>query len=157
MTATPATKAAEKAGIEHRVHRYEHDPRADGYGEEAAQALGVEPARVFKTLVVDADGKLAVAVVPVTGRLDLKAAAVALGAKRCELADPGAAQRATGYVLGGISPLGQKRRLPTVIDASTSDWPTVFVSGGRRGLEIELAPADLVRATGAELAHVTTL
>jgi Cys-tRNA(Pro)/Cys-tRNA(Cys) deacylase len=135
------------------VHEYTHDPAAP-YGLEAAQALGAEPARVLKTLVVDHAGGLAVAVIPVNGELDLKAMAAALGAKKVAMADPAAAERATGYVVGGISPLGQKRRLATIVDESASLWPTVFVSGGRRGLEIELAPADLVSLTGGVLALV---
>jgi Cys-tRNA(Pro)/Cys-tRNA(Cys) deacylase len=137
--------------VEHRVHRYEHDPRATSYGLEAAEALGVEPARIFKTLLADVDGELAVGVVPVTAQLDLKALAAALGHKRAQMADPQRAEKATGYVLGGISPLGQRRRLRTAIDASVLDWDSVHVSAGRRGLEVELAPADLVRLTAATL------
>lgn len=149
--ATPALAAVRRAGVEHRVHRYEHDPRAASYGLEAAEALGVEPARIFKTLLADVDGELAVGVVPVTAQLDLKALAATLGHKRAQMADPQRAEKATGYVLGGISPLGQRRRLRTAIDASVLDWDTVHVSAGRRGLEVELAPADLVRLTAATL------
>ncbi|MCR4512274.1 Cys-tRNA(Pro) deacylase [Aeromicrobium sp. 50.2.37] len=149
--ATPALAAVRRAGVEHRVHRYEHDPRATSYGLEAADALGVEPARIFKTLLADVDGELAVGVVPVTAQLDLKALAATLGNKRAQMADPQRAEKATGYVLGGISPLGQRRRLRTAIDASVLDWDTVHVSAGRRGLEVELAPADLVRLTAATL------
>lgn len=149
--ATPALAAVRRAGVEHRVHRYEHDPRATSYGLEAADALGVEPARIFKTLLADVDGELAVGVVPVTAHLDLKALAATLGHKRAQMADPQRAEKATGYVLGGISPLGQRRRLRTAIDASVLDWDTVHVSAGRRGLEVELAPADLVRLTAATL------
>lgn len=149
--ATPALAAVRRAGVEHRVHRYEHDPRATSYGLEAAEALGVEPARIFKTLLADVDGELAVGVVPVTAQLDLKALAATLGHKRAQMADPQRAEKATGYVLGGISPLGQRRRLRTAIDASVLDWDTVHVSAGRRGLEVELAPADLVRLTAATL------
>lgn len=149
--ATPALAAVRRAGVEHRVHRYEHDPRATSYGLEAAEALGVEPARIFKTLLADVDGGLAVGVVPVTAQLDLKALAAALGHKRAQMADPQRAEKATGYVLGGISPLGQRRRLRTAIDASVLDWDTVHVSAGRRGLEVELAPTDLVRLTAATL------
>ncbi|WP_372697810.1 Cys-tRNA(Pro) deacylase [Arthrobacter sp. JSM 101049] len=153
---TPATLALDAAGTPYRAHGYAHDPATASYGVEAAAALGLESGRVFKTLVVDtgrpgADA-LAVAVVPVSGSLDLKAAAAALGVKKVQLADPAAAQRRTGYVLGGISPLGQRRPCPTLIDASAADWPTVYVSGGRRGLEIEVPPEDLVRLTGAMLA-----
>ncbi len=136
-----------------RVHAYTHDAGA-AYGPEAAEALGIEPARVFKTLVADVDGALTVAIVPVTAKLDLKALAAAVGGKRAKMAEVAAAERATGYVAGGISPLGQRKRLPTVLDASAEAFETVFCSGGRRGLEIELAPADLVRLTGATLALV---
>lgn len=151
---TPATTLLVKRKIEHTVHAYEHDPGAESYGTEAAQALGIEPARVFKTLVADVDGKLTVGVVPVTGQLDLKALAAAAGGKKAKLADPAAAQRATGYVLGGISPLGQRSRLPLVVDVTANDWPTVFCSAGRRGLEIELAPAELITLTGATVAAI---
>jgi Cys-tRNA(Pro)/Cys-tRNA(Cys) deacylase len=151
---TPAVNAAKAAAITHVVHRYEHDPHHPSYGEEAATALGVDAARVFKTLVIDVDGRLAVAVVPVAGRLDLKAAADALGGKKAVMAEAAAAERATGYVVGGISPLGQKKRLAMVIDASALAFATLFVSAGRRGLEIEMAPDDLVRVTGARVAPV---
>ena len=147
MASTPAIAAAERAGIPFRTHAYEHDPKADSYGLEAAETLGLDPARVFKTLVVDLDGSLGVAIVPVAKQLDLKA----LGGKRTALADRAAAERATGYVLGGISPLGQRKRLPTVLDASALEYETIHVSAGRRGLEIQLAPADLVRLTGAKV------
>jgi Cys-tRNA(Pro)/Cys-tRNA(Cys) deacylase len=149
---TPALAAAVRAGIEHRVHEYEHDPSSASYGLEAAAKLGVEPERVFKTLVVALAGDLSVAVVPVTRQLDLRA----LG-KRAALADERAAERATGYVTGGISPLGQRRSLPTVVDESALGFDTVFVSAGRRGLEIELSPRDLVRLTGAEVARITRI
>lgn len=145
--ATPATVAASRAGVEFTTHAYEHDPSAPSYGEEAAEALGVPPERVFKTLVADVDGALTVAVVPVSASLDLKALASAAGGKRATMAEPAAAERTTGYVLGGISPLGQRRALPTVVDASVSSHETVCVSAGRRGLEIELAPGDLVALT----------
>ena len=144
MAKTPAIAAAEKAGIEFREHEYAHDPGADSYGLEAAEKLGVDAARVFKTLVVSLEGVLAVACVPVERQLDLKA----LG-KRAELADRRRAEAATGYITGGISPLGQRRALPTHLDASILDHETVFVSAGRRGLEIELAPADLAALTSA--------
>jgi Cys-tRNA(Pro)/Cys-tRNA(Cys) deacylase len=153
VVATPAVEVLVRSGTAHRLHEYTHDPSAP-YGREAAEALGTEQARVLKTLVVEAAGGLAVAVIPVSGELDLKALAVALGIKKVTMADPAEAERATGYVVGGISPLGQKRRLPIVVDESASRWPTVFVSGGRRGLEVELAPADLVASTGARLAAV---
>jgi Cys-tRNA(Pro)/Cys-tRNA(Cys) deacylase len=152
--ATPATKLLAQQKITHTVHEYKHDPRAESYGTEAADALGIPPERVFKTLVVSVDGTLAVGVVPVTGSLDLKSLAAAAGGKRASMADPAAAERSTGYVLGGISPLGQRKRLRTVIDSSASEYETVFVSAGRRGLEIELAPADLVRLTGATVAEI---
>ncbi|GHF46571.1 Cys-tRNA(Pro)/Cys-tRNA(Cys) deacylase [Amycolatopsis bartoniae] len=151
---TPATAVLVKQKVAHRLHTYEHDPKHESYGLEAAEALGVEPARVFKTLVADVDGKLTVGVVPVTGQLDLKALAAAAGGKRAKMAEAAAAQRATGYVLGGISPLGQRSRLAVVIDASAEGFETIFCSGGRRGLELELAPADLVRLTGAKIANI---
>lgn len=151
---TPATVALGSAGVPFTVHSYEHDPAAASYGEEASQAMGVPAERVFKTLVADVDGTLTVAVVPVAGSLDLKALAAAAGGKRAAMADPAAAERSTGYVLGGISPLGQRKRLRTVVDASALDHPTVFVSAGRRGLEVELAAADLVRLTSATTAPI---
>jgi Cys-tRNA(Pro)/Cys-tRNA(Cys) deacylase len=143
---TPATTAARKAGVEHCVLEYEHDPAASSYGLEAAEALGLDPARVFKTLVVDLDGALTVCIVPVTAELDLRS----LG-KRARLAETTKAERTTGYVAGGISPLGQRRALPTLVDDSALEHETVFVSAGRRGLEIELAPDDLVALTNAEV------
>lgn len=155
---TPATLALTSAGVEFTVRSYDHDRSvgAQGsYGEEAAAALGVDPARVFKTLLGRVDHDLAVAIVPVSGQLDLKAFAHALRGKRAQMADPADAERVTGYVVGGISPVGQKRRLPTVLDASAMDHATVLVSGGRRGMDIELAPADLVSVTGATVAPVS--
>ncbi len=149
---TPATVVLAAAGVPFSVHPYEHDPAARSYGLEAAQALGVDPVRVFKTLLATVDGTLTVAVVPVSGQLDLKALASAVGGKRAELADPRAAERSTGYVVGGISPLGQRRTLPTVIDSSAAGFSTVFVSAGRRGLDVELDPDDLVRLTSAVVA-----
>ena len=155
---TPATKALEAARVPHVVRPYEHDPQAHAqglsYGEEAALALGVAPERVFKTLLAEVDGALVVAVVPVDGQLDLKALAAAVGGKRAVMAKPADAERATGYVVGGISPLGQRRRLTTVIDASASDHATVLVSAGRRGVDVELAPDDLLRLTSARYAPV---
>lgn len=151
---TPATVSATRAEIEFMLHPYEADPDADSYGEAAADALGVPHDRLFKTLVAEVDGDLTVAVVPVSSSLDLKALAAAAGGKRAAMADPAHAERVTGYVRGGISPLGQRRRLPTVVDSSASGFPTIYVSAGRRGLQIELAPADLVRLTGASTAVI---
>lgn len=151
---TPATVALTAAGVPFTVHSYDHDPSHPSYGEEAAEAMGVSPDRVFKTLVADVDGVLTVAVVPVAGSLDLKALATAAGGKRAAMADPALAERTTGYVRGGISPLGQRKKLPTVLDASASTHDTICVSAGRRGLEVELAPADLARLTKAVLASV---
>lgn len=151
---TPATALLAKQKIKFTIHEYAHDGRTAGFGTEAANALGVPPARCFKTLVSEVDGALAVAVVPVDGSLDLKELAGALGGKRAAMADPVLAERTTGYVRGGISPLGQRKRLPTVIDASAQDWPTMFVSAGRRGLEIEVSPADLATLTGAVFARI---
>jgi Cys-tRNA(Pro)/Cys-tRNA(Cys) deacylase len=146
--------ALDRAGLPYVRRTYVHDPAAQNYGLEAATALGVPPARVFKTLLVDLGAGLAVGVVPVDGSLDLKAMASALGVKSVSMATPQAAERATGYVVGGISPIGQKRVLPTVLDASALEHPTVFVSGGRRGFDIELAPEALARVTGARTAAI---
>jgi Cys-tRNA(Pro)/Cys-tRNA(Cys) deacylase len=151
---TPATALLAKKGVAHRVHSYTHGD-GQAYGPEAAHLLGLDPERVFKTLVADVDGALTVGVVPVAATLDLKALAAAVGGKRAKMADVSAAERATGYVAGGISPLGQRKRLPTVIDASAQRFETVFCSGGRRGLEIELAPADLVQLADARVADIT--
>ncbi|MFE1414071.1 Cys-tRNA(Pro) deacylase [Streptomyces sp. NPDC058746] len=151
---TPAIVALTAAGVPFTTHSYEHDPAHPSYGEEAAQALGVSPEQVFKTLVADVDGGLTVAVVPVSGSLDLKALAAAVGGKRAAMADPALAERTTGYVRGGISPLGQRRRLPTVLDASASRHATICVSAGRRGLEVELSPTDLATLTSATVAPV---
>ena len=151
---TPATVALTRAGISFTLHEYAHDPRAESFGLEAAEALGLDPVRVFKTLMATVDTRLAVAVVPVSGQLDLKALARALGGSRAAMAERAAAERATGYVAGGISPIGQKRRHLTVVDSSALAHPTVFVSGGRRGLDLELSPADLVRITDAVTAPV---
>ncbi|NEC30757.1 Cys-tRNA(Pro) deacylase [Streptomyces sp. SID8111] len=151
---TPATVALTSAGVEYTVHAYEHDPAHSSYGQEAAEAMGVSPDRVFKTLVADVDGALTVAVVPVAGQLDLKALAAAVGGKRAAMADPALAERTTGYVRGGISPLGQRKRLPTVLDESAARHRTVCVSAGRRGLEVELSPDDLAKLTGAVLAPI---
>ena len=149
---TPATAAVAKAKIEHRIHEYRHDPAAPSYGLEAAEQLGVDPGGVFKTLVAEVDGHLAVAVVPVAARLDLKALAAAAGGRRAAMAETAAAERATGYVVGGISPLGHRRRLPVFLDVSMRERPTVLVSAGRRGLELELSPGDLARLTGGTFA-----
>jgi Cys-tRNA(Pro)/Cys-tRNA(Cys) deacylase len=159
---TPATVALDRAGVAFTLHPYEHDPRAASYGLEAAEALGLAPARVFKTLMASLDpstgsgrrGALVVGIVPVTGQLDLKALARALGGSRASMAELAVAERATGYVAGGISPIGQKRVHPTVLDQSALAFPTIFVSGGRRGLDIELAPEDVVRVTGAVVAGI---
>ena len=151
---TPATVALTKAGVAFTAHSYEHDSAAGSFGAEAAEALGVPPERVFKTLLAEVDGKLTVAVVPVSGSLDLKALASAVGGKKAAMADPADAERSTGYVLGGISPLGQRRPLRTVVDESALEFETVLCSGGRRGFEIELAPADLVRLTAAVTAPI---
>ena len=151
---TPATVALTRAGVPFTLHPYDHDPRAESFGLEAAEALGVPPERVFKTLLAEAGGVLVVGIVPVTGQLDLKALARAVGASKAAMADPAAAERSTGYVVGGISPVGQKRALSTVLDDSALSHETVFVSGGRRGLDLELTPADLVRATRATTAPI---
>jgi Cys-tRNA(Pro)/Cys-tRNA(Cys) deacylase len=152
---TPATALLAKRKVPHTLHSYDHDPRHDSYGLEAAEALGLDAARVFKTLVAEVDGKLAVGVVPVTGQLDLKALAAALNGKKARMAEVAAAERATGYVAGGISPLGQKKRLPVVIDTSATGFDTVFCSAGRRGLEVELAPAALAELTDAVVAPIS--
>lgn len=152
---TPATKQLDKASVSYRLHRYDHDPKAESYGTEAAERLGLDPARVFKTLLAATDNaELLVAIVPVDRMLDLKELAQAAGVKKTTMADPAAAQRSTGYLVGGISPLGQKKRLRTFIDASAEGLPQLFVSGGRRGLEIELAPTDLASQTGGRFAPI---
>ncbi|MGI8308188.1 Cys-tRNA(Pro) deacylase [Saccharopolyspora hattusasensis] len=153
---TPATALLSKRRISHRVHAYEHDPRAESFGLEAAKALDQPPERIFKTLVAEVDGKLTVGVVPVTGQLDLKALAAAVGGKKAKMAEVADAERATGYVAGGISPLGQKKRLPVVIDRSATGFETVYCSAGRRGLEIELAANDLVRLLDARIADIAS-
>ena len=164
---TPATVALSAAGIAFEVRAYDHDPlvtdrslrrasnaRHEGFGLEAAEALDVDPARVFKTLLASLDGSLVVGIVPVAGQLDLKALARALGGSKAVMAEVAAAERATGYVAGGISPVGQKRRHRTVLDASALEHDTILVSGGRRGFDLELAPADLVAITGAVTATI---
>jgi len=151
---TPATVALGRAGVAFTAHAYEHDPRAAAYGLEAAEKLGLDPDRVFKTLLATVDGTLAVGIVPVALQLDLKALAQALGGKRAEMADPAVAERKTGYVVGGISPIGQKTTLATVLDESAILCETIFVSGGRRGLDLELAPDDLLAVTGGRYAPI---
>ncbi len=152
---TPALNLLKKAGAAHRIHCYEHDPKAASYGLEAAEKLDLEPARVFKTLLAASEkGELLVAVVPVVGSLDLKALAQAAGVKKVDMAAVDAAQRATGYLVGGISPLGQKKRLRTFIDGSARDFSTVYVSAGRRGLEVELSAEILAEHTQAQFADI---
>lgn len=152
---TRATQLLTRLGIAHSIHRYDHDPRHPSVGQEASEAIGVPAARVFKTLIADVDGQLTVAVVPVSGSLDLKALATAAGGKKAAMADPAQAEKASGYVTGGIAPLGLRRPLPVVVDETALAYPTVFCSAGQRGMEIELAPADLVAAAGASIASIS--
>ncbi len=158
--ATPAVTAVVAAGVWHRLHEYRHDPAVGSYGLEAAEALEVDPARVLKTLLVELEGagrgsgSFAVGILPVDRQLDLKAMAAELGGKRATLASPAVAERVSGYIVGGISPIGQRQRLRTVIDDSASQHPSIFVSAGRRGFDVELTPADLAALTGAEFATV---
>lgn len=153
---TPAVESATRAGISFDIHEYDHDPQAESYGLEAAEKLEVPPEKIFKTLVIQSDkNELAVAIVPVQKTLDLKAAAAALGIKKIRMADKTQVQRTTGYLIGGVSPLGQKRRLPTLIDSSASDYEQIFVSGGRRGLDISLSPKDLARLCEARLIPIS--
>ncbi|QNO36768.1 Cys-tRNA(Pro) deacylase [Protaetiibacter sp. SSC-01] len=154
MAGTPATAALTAAGIPFTEHAYAHDPANRDFGMEAATALGLDPDQVFKTLLADVDGRLVVGIVPVTGKLDLKALAAAVGGKKAAMADPALAERRTGYVVGGISPIGQKSRHETVLDETAELWDVVYVSGGRRGFDLGLAPADLIRATGAMVADI---
>jgi len=156
---TPAIEALKKANIQFTLHEYSHDPQAASYGEEAANCLDVEAQRVFKTLLVSGNSNdnskdLAVSIVPVTHQLDLKAVAKAIKVKKTSMADASAAQKATGYILGGISPLGQKKRLPFTIDSSAVDYETIFISGGKRGLEIEIAPEDLIALCNAKISDI---
>jgi Cys-tRNA(Pro)/Cys-tRNA(Cys) deacylase len=151
---TPATVALTALGIPFTPRPYQHDPAATSFGLEAAAALGVDPSRVFKTLLAESDGSLVVAIVPVSGQLDLKALASSLGGKRAAMADPAVAERKTGYVVGGISPIGQRTTLPTVLDESAFEHETVLVSGGRRGFDLELAPTDLATAVSAVVAGI---
>jgi len=150
---TPAVRLAKKANIQFKLYEYSHQAEASSYGEEASKLLGIAPEQVFKTLLIacSATEQLAVAILPVSHQLNLKSVAKALGFKKVKMADPAKAENATGYVLGGISPLGQKKRLPFVIDSSANNFQTIFVSGGRRGLEIELAPTDLVQLCRAKV------
>jgi Cys-tRNA(Pro)/Cys-tRNA(Cys) deacylase len=152
---TPAVRALEAAGVPFSVHEYEHDADVRGFGQEAADVLGLDPDEVFKTLLVTADGEQAVAIVPVSCHLSLKAVGTTLGRKRVEMCDPAVAQRVTGYVLGGISPFGQRKLLPTVIDETCELHDTIYVSGGRRGLDLGVAPTDLIRVLAATTADVT--
>jgi Cys-tRNA(Pro)/Cys-tRNA(Cys) deacylase len=157
VAATPAVRILERAGVRFTLHEYDPataGPGAHGYGEVAVDALGSDPAQVFKTLVARVDGALTVAVVPVSGQLDLKALAHAAGGRKAVMAEPADAERTTGYVRGGISPLGQRKALPTVVDDSALGFGTVLVSGGRRGLQVELPPADLVRLCRARTAAI---
>lgn len=154
---TPATTSLQRAGVPYRLHRYDHSPAARSYGLEAAASLGAPAAQVFKTLVADVDGTLVVAIVPVCGSLDLKALASARRGKQAVMAAQAAAERATGYVIGGISPFGQRKRLPTVVDHTALDFETIYVSAGKRGLDIELSPADLIRLTTATTARIARI
>jgi Cys-tRNA(Pro)/Cys-tRNA(Cys) deacylase len=154
---TPATAVLVRERIDHRLHPYRVDADTPNYGAAVADHLGIAPDRVFKTLVADVDGSLTVAVVPVTGDVDLKALAAAVDGKRATMADRQVAERTTGYVRGGISPLGQRKRLPTVIDGTATAHSTIYVSAGRRGLQVELDPADLVRLTGARVAAIAAV
>jgi Cys-tRNA(Pro)/Cys-tRNA(Cys) deacylase len=154
---TPAIRAAEAAQLAFTLHPYEHSASAESYGQEAAEKLGVAPERMFKTLVAKVDGRhLVMVLVPVAARLDVKKLAAAAGGKRADMAEPAEAQRATGYVLGGISPLGGRKKLPTFLDASIGKHATVHVSAGQRGLQMELSPQDLIRLTGGKLAALTS-
>ena len=151
---TRATQELARLGIAHSVHEYSHQERSGSYGLEAAAALGAPAGQVFKTLIASVDGSLTVAVVPVAGQLSLKALAEAVGGKKAEMAQPAVAERATGYVTGGISPIAQRKRLPVVLDTAALGWPTVYCSAGQRGLQVQLAPGDLIRATSAVVAPI---
>jgi len=154
--ATPAVAVLDRDGAAYTLHPYHHAPGSDSYGDEAATALGLDPSRIFKTLIAAVDGQLVCAVVPVAGKLNLKALAGAVGGKKADMADPARAQRATGYVLGGISPLGHKSALTVVVDLSAAELDTMFVSAGKRGLQVELSPEDLLRLTSGRLAEIGT-
>jgi len=153
---TPATALLARQRVTHRLHTYDVEADTPNYGAVVADSLGIAQDRVFKTLVTEVDGALTVAIVPVSGDVDLKALAGAVGGKRASLADRALAERTTGYVRGGISPLGQRKRLPTVLDASATGHPTIYISAGRRGLQVELDPADLIRLTGATTASIAS-
>jgi Cys-tRNA(Pro)/Cys-tRNA(Cys) deacylase len=153
---TPALVILQRSGVDFSVHTYAHVPAAESFGMEAAEALDLDPATVFKTLLAEVDGASTVAIVPVTGQLDLKGLAAARGGKRGRMMEVAAAERMTGYVAGGISPLGQRKALPTVIDTSAEGLATIYVSGGQRGLDIGIAPADLLRLTAATYAPIST-
>ncbi|CAM3271743.1 aminoacyl-tRNA deacylase [Mycobacterium colombiense] len=159
MAATPGIAALVKAGVPHEVLTFEHDRREHSFGAEAVEALtaaaGIEPGQIYKTLIIAVPGGLAVAIVPVTARLALKAAAAALGVARASMADAAVAERATGYVLGAVSPFGQRKKLPTVVDSGALAWERVFCSAGRRGWEVAVAPQDLIRVTGAITAAIS--
>jgi len=154
MSGTPATVALDSAGIDYTPHAYDHDAANTNFGQEAADVLGIDAEQVFKTLLADVDGALVVAIVPVSGKLDLKALASAVGGKRAAMADPALAQKRTGYIVGGISPIGQKTAHPTVLDETAELFDTIFVSGGRRGFDVELAPADLLSITRGVVAAI---
>jgi len=154
MAGTPATVALDRAGIAYTPHAYDHDAANTNFGQEAADVLGIDAEQVFKTLLADVDGSLVVAIVPVSGKLDLKALASAVGGKKAAMADPALAQKRTGYIVGGISPIGQKTAHLTVLDETAELFDTIFVSGGRRGFDIELAPADLLTVTGGTIADI---
>ena len=154
MSGTPATVALDSAGIDYTPHAYDHDAANTNFGQEAADVLGVDAEQVFKTLLADVDGALVVAIVPVSGKLDLKALASAVGGKKASMADPALAQKRTGYIVGGISPIGQKTAHTTVLDETAELFDTIFVSGGRRGFDIELAPADLLAITSGSIAAI---
>ncbi|GAA3585612.1 Cys-tRNA(Pro) deacylase [Klugiella xanthotipulae] len=151
---TPATTTLDRLGLPYTPHEYTHDPAVDDYGREAAEALSMPPAQVFKTLLAEVDGQLVVGIVPVNGKLDLKALARAVGGKKAVMANPLLAERKTGYIVGGISPIGQKTSSPTFLDSTAAEHVNVLVSGGRRGLDIEIAVTDLLRATGGILAPI---
>lgn len=155
-TGTPATNLLTSKGVDFKAHEYSHDPNSTSFGLEAAEKLGLDPNRVFKTLIANVDESFAVAIVPVNQQVSLKSLARTLGAKRAVMADPAQAARLTGYVVGGISPLGQKRLLPTVIDKSAEEFATILVSGGRRGFDIELSPRDLAELLSAVFAEIAT-
>ncbi len=152
---TPAVRALVNAGVQFELHSYRHDPDCDSYGDEVVAALDVDPLRVLKTLIVEADTRLACAVVPVAHKLDFRSLAGALDVKSTRMAERAAAERSSGYVIGGVSPIGQKRKLATIVDETALAWPTVYVSAGRRGLELEISPADLLRATNATTARIS--